>query len=74
MDIIADLAYPLPAIVTAELMGLPTSDWKQLVAWSADFAEALGNFQHNPDHTPRVLRSLAEMCRFVKLISDISLS
>src|SRR6266704_2866439 len=25
MDIIADLAYPLPAIVTAELLGVPTS-------------------------------------------------
>src|SRR5437763_7730899 len=56
MDVIADLAYPLPAIVTAELLGLPPSDWRQLTAWSTDFAEALGNFQPNQDHTPRVLR------------------
>jgi cytochrome P450 len=61
MDIIADLAYPLPAIVTAELLGVPTSDWKQLTVWSADFASVLGNFQHNPDHAPQVLRSLEEM-------------
>lgn len=61
MDVIADLAYPLPAIVTAEMLGLPISDWKQLTGWSADFAEALGNFQHNPDRAPRVLRSLEEM-------------
>ena len=26
MDIIADLAYPLPAIVTAEMLGVPTAD------------------------------------------------
>lgn len=64
MDVIADLACPLPAIVTAEMLGLPTSDWKQLTAWSADFAEALGNFQHNPDHAPRVLHSLEEMCAY----------
>ena len=64
MDVIADLAYPLPAIVTAELMGLPTSDWQQLTAWSADFAEALGNFQHNPDHARRVIRSLEAMCAY----------
>ena len=64
MDVIADLAYPLPAIVTAEMLGLPTSDWKQLTAWSAIFAEALGNFQHNPDHAPHVLRSLEEMCAY----------
>jgi cytochrome P450 len=66
MDVIADLAYPLPAIVTAEILGLPTSDWEQLTAWSADFAESLGNFQHNPDHASRVLRSLEEMCVYFR--------
>jgi cytochrome P450 len=61
MDIIADLAYPLPAIVTAEMVGVPTSDWRQLTTWSADFAQVLGNFQHNPDHASKVIRSLEEM-------------
>jgi cytochrome P450 len=61
MDVIADLAYPLPAIVTAELLGVPSSDWNQLTAWSADFAQVLGNFQHNPDHASNALRSLEEM-------------
>ncbi len=50
MNVIRDLAYPLPAIVTAELLGLPPADWEQLTAWSFTFAESLGNFQHNPDH------------------------
>src|SRR6185295_11808721 len=53
MDVIADFAAPLPAIVTAELLGVPTSDHQQLKGWSADFAEMLGNFQHNPDRIPR---------------------
>lgn len=66
MDVIADLADPLPAIVTAEMLGLPTSDWQQLTAWSTDFAEALGNFQHNPDNVPHVLRSLEEMCSYFR--------
>ncbi len=61
MDVMSELAIPLPAIVTAELLGLPTSDWKQLTRWSSDFAMVLGNFQHNPDHASRVLRSLEEM-------------
>ncbi len=64
MDIIADLALPLPAIVTAEMLGVPTSDWKQLTAWSADFAQVLGNFQHNPDHSAQVIRSLNGMCEY----------
>jgi cytochrome P450 len=61
MDVIADFANPLPAIVTAELMGVPTADHEQLKAWSADFAEMLGNFQHNPDRIGRVVRSVGEM-------------
>lgn len=66
MDVIADIADPLPAIVTAELLGVPTSDWRQLTTWSTDFAEALGNFQHNPDNTDRVLRALDEMCVYFR--------
>lgn len=66
MDVIADLADPLPAIVTSELLGLPSSDWSQLTRWSTDFAEALGNFQHNPDHASKVLCSLEEMCAYFR--------
>jgi pimeloyl-[acyl-carrier protein] synthase len=66
MDVIADFAAPLPAIVTAELLGVPTSDHQQLKSWSADFAEMLGNFQHNPDRVSRVLRSVNEMTRYFR--------
>lgn len=66
IDIIADLAYPLPAIVTAEMLGVPTTDWQQLTVWSADFAQVLGNFQHNPDYATRALRSLEEMTAYFR--------
>ncbi len=66
IDVIADLAYPLPAIVTAEMLGLPISDWRQLTAWSGDFAQVLGNFQHNPERAPRVIRSLEEMVAYFR--------
>src|SRR5215469_16180165 len=66
MDVIADLAYPLPAIVTAEMLGVPTSDWRQLTAWSADFAQVLGNFQHNPEHATKVVRSLEGMITYFR--------
>ena len=66
MDVIADVGDPLPAIVTAEMLGLPTSDWQQLTAWSTDFAETLGNLQHNPDHAPRILQSLEQMCSYFR--------
>jgi pimeloyl-[acyl-carrier protein] synthase len=66
MDVIADLASPMPAIVTAEMLGVPIADHRQLKAWSADFAEMLGNFQHNPDRAARVLQSVQEMTAYFR--------
>ena len=66
MDVIADLAEPLPYTITAEMLGVPVKDAPQLKAWSQDFAEMLGNFQHNPDRTPRVRRSVEEMSRYFR--------
>lgn len=66
IDIIADFAEPLPAIVTAEMLGVPTSDHRRLKAWTGDFAEMLGNFQHNPDHVPKVLRAVDEMLEYFR--------
>ena len=64
MDLIADLAAPLPAIVTAEMLGVPIADAEQLKEWSADFAEVLGNFQHNPDRASRTLKCVEEMTEY----------
>lgn len=61
MDVIADLAEPLPCIVTAEMLGVPVEDHQQLKIWSQDFAEMLGNFQHNPERASRVLKSTLAM-------------
>jgi cytochrome P450 len=65
MDVIADLGRPLPAIVTEELLGLPITDRDRLTRWSTDFAEVLGNFQHNPDRAQRVLQSVNEMVAYL---------
>jgi pimeloyl-[acyl-carrier protein] synthase len=66
MDVIADFAGPAPAIVTAELLGVPAADHAQLKEWSQDFAEMLGNFQHNPDRFSRVLRSVENLCGYFR--------
>jgi pimeloyl-[acyl-carrier protein] synthase len=66
IDLIADFAAPLPAIVTAEMLGVPTDDHEQLKSWSADFAEMLGNFQHDPDRAARVLKSVEEMQEYFR--------
>jgi cytochrome P450 len=66
MDVIADLGEPLPCIVTAEMLGVPVEDHLQLKAWSQDFAEMLGNFQHNPDRALRILRTVEEMTAYFR--------
>lgn len=64
MDVIADLAEPLPYTITAEMLGVPVKDAPQLKAWSQDFAEMLGNFQHNPERAPQVRHSVEEMTNY----------
>jgi cytochrome P450 len=63
-DVMSRLANPLPAIVTAEMLGVPTTDHEMLKSWSQDFAEMLGNFQHNPGRAAKVLKSVEEMVAY----------
>src|SRR4030081_108354 len=66
MDVLADFAEPLPAIVTSELFGLSTEFALQLKTWSAKFAEMLGNFQHNPDRIPSMLDTIENLTEFFR--------
>jgi len=66
MDVLADFAEPLPAIVTSELFGVPSDFALQLKTWSARFAEMLGNFQHNPDRIPAMLDTIENLVAFFR--------
>ena len=65
MDMIADFANPLPAIVTAKLLGVPIEDHEQLHAWVIDLAEVFGNFQHHPDRVAEIVQSLKDLKSYV---------
>src|SRR6266852_5891019 len=41
MDVIADLAYPLPVTVICEMLGVPTGDHHAIRGWSSDIARSL---------------------------------
>jgi cytochrome P450 len=73
-EVISGLANPLPAIVTAEMLGVPTADHDLLKSWSQDFAEMLGNFQHNPGRTKKVLQTVEDMVAYFQaaVISEAS--
>ncbi|GAC1523368.1 MAG: biotin biosynthesis cytochrome P450 [Vulcanimicrobiaceae bacterium] len=66
MDVVADFADPLPYTITAEMLGVPVADAPKLKAWSQDFAEMLGNFQHNPERAASVARSVEAMTAYFR--------
>jgi cytochrome P450 len=67
MDVVRDLAYPLPANVIAELLGMPVSDREQLQAWSRDILPIFGNGDLN--ELRRSQRSMLEMHDYLRLIA-----
>jgi len=65
-ELMDDFAAPLPSIVTAEFLGVPVTDHRKLKVWSADFAQLLGNFQHNPEGAQRAKKTLDEMVEYFR--------
>ena len=57
LDLIADLGFPLPAIVIAELLGVPGGDREQFKRWSADLAAAGGLVRMAADGAERLGRA-----------------
>ncbi|WP_338205596.1 cytochrome P450 [Candidatus Nephthysia bennettiae] len=41
LELIGDLAYPLPVTVIAEMLGVPSADWPRFRAWSRALVAAL---------------------------------
>ena len=41
MDVIADLAYPLPVTVICDMLGVPVGDHEQIKGWSSDIIRSL---------------------------------
>jgi cytochrome P450 len=69
MDVVKDLAYPLPANVIAEILGMPTSDRVQLQLWSRDI---LAIFQlADMDRLRQAQRSVLAMQDYLRgLVED----
>jgi cytochrome P450 len=53
-DFMAELAFPLPAVVIAEMLGVPAEDRERFKKWSDESTAAVGNLPSNM--SPDVLR------------------
>jgi cytochrome P450 len=66
MDVIQDFAYPLPAIVIAEMLGVPPEDRDQFRTWSDDFGALIGRSDLTLDGAIRALRGVAEFMDYFR--------
>lgn len=70
LDVIRDLAYPLPLVVIAVLLGFPIEERQQLKKWSDDSFAVLGIVRHSPELMEEAARSMAEMSNYIAALSQ----
>jgi pimeloyl-[acyl-carrier protein] synthase len=71
MDIIHDLAYPLPILVITEMLGLPAEDRWRFKEWSDDLFAILGTVRrHTPEMLQRAALSLTKLTDYVTVLSQ----
>lgn len=60
IDIVEDLAYPLPVIIIAELLGVPSEDRAMFKRWSDEIVSRLGTDFRSQAELPDGLRRMQE--------------
>jgi pimeloyl-[acyl-carrier protein] synthase len=68
MDVIADLAYPLPVIVIAEMLGVSPDDRAQFKRWSTDIAATTGGPLMGADVLQRADQSAIALAEYFERV------
>ena len=66
MDIVADLAKPLPLTIICDLLDVPEEDRPAVAAWSEPVAEAIGNSRLDADRNREASQSMADMLTYLR--------
>ena len=72
VDLVAALTYPLPVVVIAEIIGIPSADREQFKQWSDAAVENLGNvfFTANTERFETVRRLMQEMGAYFSRLAE----
>ena len=68
IDVLADLAYPLPTIVICELLGVPLADRELFKDWSADASRLLDGYLEPETQTQGLAAAMHLAAYFTDLI------
>ena len=66
MDVIRDLAFPLPTTVIAEMLGVPSDDKDQFKTWSVDLLTFVGAGRVRLEPALRAQRAMLEMREYLR--------
>jgi cytochrome P450 len=66
MDVVRELAYPLPAIIVAEMLGVAERDLDRLKGWSDDIGVFLGSNRREPEVGRRALEAWRDMTEHMR--------
>jgi len=70
MDVIADLAFPLPVTVIAELLGLPAADRIRFKQWSVPAIRVAEMELQGQTPDPQLLEAMGELTRYLEALAD----
>ncbi len=66
MDVIWDFAFPLPAAVIGEIVGMPAQDIDKYKEWSSNIMGFLGVTPPDPDYIADAQQSIVELKAYVR--------
>ena len=70
IDIIHDLAYPIPAIVIAQMLGVKPEDHAKIKKWSSDLARFFGMSRMKAEILTSAKQSIIEMTEYFRHIKE----
>lgn len=73
-DLVTDFAFPLPAMVIADVLGVPVEAHQDLNRWTDDIAHLFGSTEVSVEHVLRTSVSTKELAEFLADPHNIALA